>query len=565
MFYQRDCPRIRRPLIFIHVKGELNMNSLKRNPGLLLVALIMLVFSFTGCQTTHWSQGFNQTGVPMDSAPIPDSNLGPGSDSLMLNELNPSDTVTTRKPSDVVQAPSRARTESRSNAPAPSSGKLILLGEPGAKPLSQYFLEDFQSEIATAKKFPLTETPDRAADTNSELVRKVPDAELLEHRLNDYDRNSGSPVKSPQSGDLTGPDLPLFTDSPPANAMPALKVDVPEQLPVGNASQVTVTVTDVPPELVDLFLLKIKFPAALRRPNESSQEFDLKLPGLEGNAQSKVSFPIIATEPGTHSFEISLRKGDDELSWKKISVVAKAGLLSVALTGPKSKPLGANAEYTLNLHNRSQESLGPITAVIEFDGTLIPREASEGAEQKSGRLVWQFPVLHPDEQIFLQIEFECPVESANACITARVQAGDRPPLQEQSCLKIFRPNGSIRVEVEDQNDLARPGQELTAVVRITNLGLIAARDVRVSVDLPDTLKFKNHTATLGNNPTEVPLADRLIQLLFEPVAEIKPDQTLEFQITFEAAKVGAGILQARVIDRIHTEPLTADEPFTVTP
>ncbi|HUG18148.1 MAG TPA: hypothetical protein VMM56_04185 [Planctomycetaceae bacterium] len=541
------------------------MNSLKWNPGLLLVTLTILVFSFAGCQTTHWSQGFSQTGVPMQSAPIPESDLGPGADSLMRNESNPSDEVTTRKPADVARTPNRARTESRSNAPAPSSGKLILLGKSGTKPLSQYFEEDFQTEVAAVKKFPVTETPNQPADSKSELVRKVPDADLLEYRLNDFDINSGSSVKSPQSGDLTGPDLPLFTDSPPANTIPALKVEVPENIPVGNASQVTVTVSGVPPELADLFRLKIRFPAALRHPNESSQEFDLKLPALEGNAPSKVSFPIIATEPGTHSFEVSLRKGEEELSWKKISVFAKAGLLSVALTGPQSKPLGANAEYTLNLHNRSQESLGPITAVIEFDGTLIPREASEGAEQKSGRLVWQFPVLHPDEQIFLQVEFECPVESAKACITARVQAGDRPPLQEQSCLKIFRPNGSIRVEVEDQNDLARPGQELTAIVRITNLGLVTARDVRLSLDLPETLKFKSHTATLGNNPTEIPLADQLIQLLFEPAAELKPDQTLEFQITFEALKAGTGILQARVIDRIHTDPLTAAEPFTVTP
>jgi hypothetical protein len=411
----------------------------------------------------------------------------------------------------------------------------------------------------------VTETPHQPADSKSDLVRKSPTNDLPEIRLDDLESIRGSGINTPDPGPLTGPDLPLFTDSPEINAVPAMKVDVPENIPVGNASQVTVTVSGVPPELAGLFRLKIKFPAALRHPNESSREFDLELPALEGTTQSKVSIPIIATEPGTHSFEISLRKGDEELSWKKLSVVAKAGLLSVALTGPQSKPIGANAEYTLNVHNRSQESLGPITAVIEFDGTLIPREASEGAEQKSGRLVWQFPVLHPDEQIFLQVEFECPVESAKACITARVQAGDRSPLQEQSCLKIFRPNGSIRVEVEDQNDLARPAQELTAIVRITNLGLVSARDVRLSLDLPETLKFKSHTATLGNNPAEIPLADQLIQLLFEPVAELKPDQTLEFQITFEAVKAGAGILQARVIDRIHTEPLTADEPFTVTP
>ncbi len=360
---------------------------------------------------------------------------------------------------------------------------------------------------------------------------------------------------------IAGPELPQFVNPPVSE--PEFTLALPSSVLENEPIAVRIDVVNPGSRMRGPLRLTLTRPDAIH--NLTPGGDTIVVDALKPRERRSFALSLAATATGEHDLEFRLLDGEKELAWKKVHLSCAPPKLQVTLLSPESKPAGQRAEFTLSLRNTSSEPVGQIAAVLDYDRTLIPVEASEGARQKTGQLTWEIPVLHPGEGLFLQVEFDCPHATRAACVTADVSAQGTSGVRRTACLEVERARGTLQVVLFDLNDLARVGQEVTAVVKVSHLGLQPARRLVGELDIPEGLELVEYVVYRGDEAVPLPSQVEAGVLRFEPVDELKADQTLEFRVVLRAARSGNYALKARVSDELRTEPVVAGEPLTVTP
>src|SRR4029077_20711972 len=98
--------------------------------------------------------------------------------------------------------------------------------------------------------------------------------------------------------------------------------------------------------------------------------------------------------------------------------------VEIEIVGPTQRTEGSRAEFNITLSNSSLKTIADARAIVSVDKALIPKEASAGAEQKSGSLTWRLGSLAPLEKVQLQLEFECRSQAHRACVSVEVKNGN---------------------------------------------------------------------------------------------------------------------------------------------
>lgn len=587
------------------------MFDLKWNTGLKTVTLVACIM-LAGCQMTNWRQaGF----APGSLAPSQydsgstDIDLGQPAETLSPEDSQPR-TYETQRPA--VTPPGQQKEDSKSQQeltvpqarrlsipplrgaiilgrstatpfpegkrPAPKSRSLA--GEPslprGAKELKAQPLPQTEAPKPELKgELSLGEPEELLApdeEDQFDLPPLVSDNELRE-RLNledpqpkesttenKADKNAKDNEKEPSLPLIETPDI----EEKITEQVPEFTVQLPETIWVGESTQLEVVVKAPNGKNWQNLNLKMKLGEDLISTTEPQSD-NLSIPSLKGGESRKVALDFQAVSSGVHELELTLSNADRELEWKKIKLQAKPRVLVTHLMGPEEKPVGTRAEYTLRLENVSQEAVGPIRAVLEFDGTLIPMEASAGAEQKPGQLIWSFPVLHPGEQILLQAEYQCPVATGSTCVSSHVTIDEGPLQSRKACLTVAESRGALSVELLDRDDLTHVGRDLTGVVRVTNRGLRAARKTEIQLSYPTTLTLNQVQAKLREQNIEIEQSGKAGSATVILKSPIPADQTVDIEFLFSATEAGDQKLTAEVKAEGIDKTISASEPFTVTP
>ncbi|MBD3672687.1 MAG: hypothetical protein HUJ26_04090 [Planctomycetaceae bacterium] len=583
------------------------MSDTKRNAGL-ITAILVVCMLLSGCQTTNWRQaGFTPGSLAPSQNGSGDTeiDLGLPSDSLSADDPPPQTYETQRPPSEQPQETPNTLEElsvpqARHLSIPPLRGAIILgrstsvpfpegkrsiprpqslAGEPtlprGARelkpqPLPLTTAPDPKSLKEPSGEFSLGE-PEEVLGTDEEqdafdLPPLVSDDELRE-RLN-------LPQETDRKQDVTsdtnelGPSLPLI-ETPDIEAkiseeIPEFTVQLPETMWVGEVTSIEVFIKAPKGKNWQHLDLVLKLGEDLISAAEPQTD-RLSIPLLKGGETRKVALEFQAVTSGTHELELALSDADRELQWKKLKLQAKPRILVTHLMGPEEKPLGGRAEYTLRLENVSTDAIGPIRAVLEFDGTLIPMEASAGAEQKPGQLIWSFPVLHPGEQILLQAEYQCPVATGSTCVSSHVTIDNGPEQSRRTCLSVIEPRGTLVVELLDRDDLTHVGRELTGVVRVTNRGLQAAKRVEIQFSYPKNLSLVQVQAKRDQQDLDIEQEGETGVAIVILKSPVPADQSVDVEFLFSADDAGDQKLMAQVKAEGIDKPVTASEPFTVTP
>jgi hypothetical protein len=403
--------------------------------------------------------------------------------------------------------------------------------------------------------------PEDVLNTSPETASPNDSFDLPPLVKRDSPEKSGTPEETE-----TGPELPVLESPLLAEAVPEFEVDLPPSILVGEATAIAVRIAAPEGESFrDLKLIVTPGSGLVLTSAANEAQLTLDCPELMSGQLRKLTFDLQAVSSGTHDFTLSLKRGEKELVWKKLSLTAQPRQLMTELIGPDRKPVNGRAEFTFKIENVSQEALGPIEAILESDSTLVPMEASAGAEQKPGQLVWSFPVLQPGELILLQAEYACPVETGSTLVSAYVSIEDGPAQVRQSSLAVNKAAGTLQVELLDRNDLSTVEREMTGVVRVTNLGLQPVRDLKVDLELPELLGFAQVTANVGSESVEIEQEVTDGTYTFTLPSELASEQTVDIAITFDTLKAGDGTLQVNATAAGIATPVSASEPFTVTP
>jgi|GEM_PF-2476405 len=583
------------------------MYDLKWNAGL-KSALIVICVTLSGCQMTNWQQaGFTPGSVARSQTPStsPQIDLGESSNSFQDDNGQPK-TFESQRP--VVTPPPESHgqgdpknlqemtvPQARRYYIPPLRGPIVLgraTNQPFSEgdrkyrkpdPIARKEAPNPSVESLKPQPLPITEAPKPKSDSKSTPQLSLGDPEeVLKPSIDDIDLPplvSDEELKSLLN--LEVDETPAAKVEEPAPILPAIEfpeiekqiveqtpeftVNPPPKMLVGEPTKVEVEVTAPKGKDWTNLSLSMKLGENLISTLESSESERVSIPLIKGGQSRKVILELQAVTSGSHDWEIALHAGERELVWKKLTLKAEPRGLITQLTGPQQKPVDGRAEYTLQIENVSEEAIGPVTAVLEFDATLVPIEASAGAEQKPGQLVWSFPVLHPGEQILLQAEYECPVATGRTCVSSHVTINKGPPQSRNTCLEIAEPRGTLQVELLDRDDLTHVGRELTGVVRIKNVGLRPAKKIQVVFDIPENLSLNQVKAILKGQQVEIEQSGKDRQAIVVLKSVVAPDQSIGVEFLFAADKAGDALLSVNVTAEGSDKPVSASEPFTITP
>jgi uncharacterized repeat protein (TIGR01451 family) len=272
---------------------------------------------------------------------------------------------------------------------------------------------------------------------------------------------------------------------------------------------------------------------------------------------------------------------------------ATTGVPSVAVKkiGPQKATVGQMAEFSIEVTNTGQTPLTRLKIVDHFDGALNPKNATDGFTAEGDDLVWEIASLPPGKTLRppIRVQCMCLKPAARACNQAIVTTAEGARDTSEACLEIVaaaaggaapeqgaapdkgaasksdaparqsaaRPQGApppgLSMQVVDLGEPVIVGKDTLIDVRVTNNSPSPDRQLALVVRLSPEATPLN-VGTSGPAPSTI--EGQTVR--FAPVAEIRPHETLKYQIRVRANNPGEARAQARLTSAAAIAAIVAD-------
>ena len=247
--------------------------------------------------------------------------------------------------------------------------------------------------------------------------------------------------------------------------------------------------------------------------------------------------------------------------------------LTVKKTGPAEAAVGELIEFTTRITNVGEQAFSDLRLTDQFDTALVPEFASEGYRSEGNDLVWTIHGLSPGKTAKFTIRSRCTRPVAQACnrVIVTTAAGER--VEDHVCLVIRNaappkppaaretPAGKLTVSVADLQNPVTAGSEVTYLVRVTNDGRAAEKQIVLTAILPaGTTVDRMMTGAEGK---AIPQYDKTGTVWFTPVAELAPGETLIYRVRVQTREAGHIRMHVEATSRDHPRPIVAEKTTEV--
>jgi uncharacterized repeat protein (TIGR01451 family) len=241
-----------------------------------------------------------------------------------------------------------------------------------------------------------------------------------------------------------------------------------------------------------------------------------------------------------------------------------AGKLTVQATGPDRRKLGEVAQFVITLTNQGSEALTNVVVADNLETSLDVFEASPGSKPRSGALIWTLDSLAPGATKTLKLNCHCVKEATKACNRVTVTADGDVTAGDEACLEIYATDATLAptpaaaaaanltVAIAEQSDPIRVGGDTSYQIVVKNAGSTPQQQVVVSVKISEELRLINITTSPVGATASFPR-----QVRFKPVAEIRPGESITFDLQIQADSAGTGTVQTEVTAPGLAQPVTA--------
>lgn len=258
--------------------------------------------------------------------------------------------------------------------------------------------------------------------------------------------------------------------------------------------------------------------------------------------------------------------------------------LSVEKRGPAAARIGDEVQFTTIVTNTGDTVLRDVRLVDDYELGLEPTRAEPGHSFENDQLNWRITELRPGESQQFRVlcrATRAPRACSRATVTALgdlvrvdetcvdIQPAAAPPIAEPPITPPVTPppgNGggigveerALSVQITDLDDEVPVGGRVTYVVRVTNNLDRSDQNVVVVVNVPAGMTPQ----ALGiNAPARHTIVGQ--QLQFNPVAEIRPGETLPYRFSVEANQPGRVQVQVQVTSDTERQPIVATEETSI--
>ena len=240
-------------------------------------------------------------------------------------------------------------------------------------------------------------------------------------------------------------------------------------------------------------------------------------------------------------------------------------VLTVKATGPDRRKLGATAEFAVTVTNHGNAPLTNLVVANHFETSLEAAQASPGWAWRSGALTWTLDSLAPGDSKTWQLHCTCVKEATKACNRVTVTADGGLQAGDEVCLEIYNdaapaqapaaaaPAGKLTVTIADQADPIRVGGDTIYQIVVTNAGSAPQQQVVLAVKISQELQLD----TIPISPVAAS-ATFPRQIRFKPVAEVRPGESITFELQIQADSAGTGKVQVDVSAAGLAQPVSAE-------
>ncbi|MCX8140185.1 MAG: hypothetical protein N3E46_10925 [Gemmataceae bacterium] len=225
--------------------------------------------------------------------------------------------------------------------------------------------------------------------------------------------------------------------------------------------------------------------------------------------------------------------------------------LSVQVTGPPGNapvPPGAPAKVEILVRNTGTLPALQVRVRGSIPPDCKPTRKTEGGQWLSDALVWIIPRLEPGEARTFRYELKAATTGRRLLTVTATDARGQQARQELAIL--FQGTPALSWETIPQPLSLSVGQQGTLTIRVRNGGGEAARNVRLEVELPDAVAFRD------SQPSVSPAAAKL---LFPPQT-IPPSGEAVFTITYQARQPAQAWFRLRLsADHLGEHPMLTEK------
>jgi uncharacterized repeat protein (TIGR01451 family) len=263
--------------------------------------------------------------------------------------------------------------------------------------------------------------------------------------------------------------------------------------------------------------------------------------------------------------------------------------LQVDKSAPARARVGDKVIFDLVVTNSGETELTNIKITDDYDVAVRPLRVSEGFKYEDEKLTWTIERLMPSQSRPFQVEASCE-RPQRACSRATVSADGGVLVADEACLQIEpaavapgevtepaprEPSGNgaaaeppipgaepmaadLRLQITDLRDEVAVGQTVTYEVTITNPRDTPDRNVELVLNVPAGM---TPVATGTVAPSKATIVGRRVR--FNPVAEVRPGETLIYRIPVRADRAGRFIVEAKAISATQRNALLKTEETNI--
>jgi uncharacterized repeat protein (TIGR01451 family) len=247
--------------------------------------------------------------------------------------------------------------------------------------------------------------------------------------------------------------------------------------------------------------------------------------------------------------------------------------LTLKISGPPSTKVGATVQFVIEIRNTGDAPIPTVRVSDTCDAqTLRPVAADAGYTQAGAQFVWTIQNLTPGKVEYRRLNCVCLDAANRACDQVTVTDGGDLTLHDEACVQIqpgdapaagggtggSAGSGKLKVQISSRANPLKAGSDSSYQVTITNNGPNSERKLALAVTIPD---LEQLVEGQNQNPAKAVIDGQTIR--FDPIAEVKPGETLTFDVSVHASRAGDATAHAEVTSQAITTPTTADTPIHI--
>ncbi|GIW77475.1 MAG: hypothetical protein KatS3mg104_2538 [Phycisphaerae bacterium] len=252
---------------------------------------------------------------------------------------------------------------------------------------------------------------------------------------------------------------------------------------------------------------------------------------LSAGESKEFAFVAKASKTGTYAVKASAKADEGLVSESTaVNTVVREPILTITKTGPEKSFIGQPVAYEITVTNKGDAVARNVSIMDKMPkGVTIQTVSDNGKADTAGNILWTIGELAPgaSKKVVVVISFD----QAGDLRTAASVKADCAQTQATMIQTSFSGVPAIAIEVIDQPDPVRVGEQTTYTIEVTNQGTADGTNIKLVCEMEDPMQF---IAASGTTKEKV----QGNTITFDPIHNLPPKAKATYKVTVKAVKPG---------------------------